>query len=94
MKEAMHAINGEWRGRENWMKLLILNICLDEGTEWFGTCQNSTHLGFTVLGDTIKRATQFGDFATGGAIWGPRICDVAKLARDGNSGSPQPPQDR
>jgi len=69
MKEAMYAIDREWRERKNWANALILNIGLDEGQEWFGAYQTSTHLEFTVLGDTINRAARLSDFATGGAIW-------------------------
>jgi len=68
-KEAMYAIDREWRERKNWANALILNIGLDEGQEWFGAYQTSTHLEFTVLGDTINRAARLSDFATGGAIW-------------------------
>jgi len=69
MKEAMIAINRDWRERKNWSNELLLNIGLDEGQEWFGSYQTPTHLEFTVLGDTINRAARLSDFATGGAIW-------------------------
>ncbi|NQV54897.1 MAG: hypothetical protein HQ503_03490, partial [Rhodospirillales bacterium] len=54
MKEAMIAINRDWRERKNWSNELLLNIGLDEGQEWFGSYQTPTHLEFTVLGDTIN----------------------------------------
>jgi adenylate cyclase len=69
MKEAMKAINQEWRVKKNWTNELLLNTGLDEGQEWFGAYQTPTHLEFTVLGDTINRAARLSDFARQSSIW-------------------------
>jgi class 3 adenylate cyclase len=69
MQKAMEAINRDWRQRKNWANELKLNIGLDEGQEWFGAYQTSTHLEFSVLGDTINRAARLSDFARNGTVW-------------------------
>jgi len=65
----MVEVSRSWKGRKNWLNDLRLNIGLDEGEEWFGTYQTPTHLEFTVLGDTIKRASRLSDFARRGSVW-------------------------
>lgn len=69
MREIMREISRTWRSRKNWMNELHLNVGLDEGQEWFGTYQTSTHIEFTVLGDTINRAARLSDFAREGSVW-------------------------
>ncbi|MEK9677824.1 MAG: adenylate/guanylate cyclase domain-containing protein, partial [Rhodospirillaceae bacterium] len=60
---AMQEIDREWQARKNWANSLKLNIGLDEGQEWFGAYQTTTHLELTVLGDTINQAARLSDFA-------------------------------
>jgi len=69
MKETMREISRAWQSRKQWVNELRLNIGVHEGQEWFGTYQTSTHLEFTVLGDTINTAGRLSDFARRGAIW-------------------------
>ncbi len=69
MTVAMHEIDREWQARKNWANSLKLNIGLDEGQEWFGAYQTTTHLELTVLGDTINQAARLSDFARDGAVW-------------------------
>ncbi len=69
VKETMRAINRTWRKRKNWTNELRCNVGLHEGEEWFGTYQTSTHVEFTVLGDTINTASRLSDFARAGAVW-------------------------
>jgi len=69
MTIAMQEIDREWQARKNWANSLKLNIGLDEGQEWFGAYQTTTHLELTVLGDTINQAARLSDFARDGAVW-------------------------
>lgn len=69
MRQRMKEINRDWKRRKHWLNDLRLNIGLDEGVEWFGTYQTPTHVEFTVLGDTINRASRLSDFARGGTVW-------------------------
>lgn len=69
VKEAVRDIDRAWRRRKSWANELRCNIGLHEGEEWFGTYQTSTHVEFTVLGDTINTASRLSDFAKDGSIW-------------------------
>ena len=69
MRQTMLEVSRSWKSRKNWLNELKLNIGLDEGEEWFGTYQTPTHLEFTVLGDTINRASRLSDFARNGTVW-------------------------
>ena len=82
MQEAMRHINQEWRNRKNWANILMLNIGLDEGQEWFGTYQTNTHLEFTVLGDTVNRGGRLSDFSRGGSVWGTKNLIGKLVQRD------------
>ena len=72
MQLAMVDVSRQWRERKNWANDLKLNIGIDEGQEWFGAYQTSTHLEFTVLGDTVNRAARLSDFAHSGTTWGTK----------------------
>lgn len=69
MKIAMAEVSRQWQKRKNWLNVLMLNIGLVEGQEWFGTYQTPTHIEFTVLGDTMNVAGRLSDFARDGSIW-------------------------
>jgi class 3 adenylate cyclase len=69
MKQVMKDIDTAWRHRKNWGNQLVLNIGVHEGQEWFGTFETTSHLQFTVLGETINFAARLSDFARDGAIW-------------------------
>lgn len=69
MKQTMTEVSREWRRRKGWLNELRLNIGIDAGEEWFGTYQTSTHVEFTVLGDTVNNATRLSTFARDGSIW-------------------------
>lgn len=69
MRAAMQHISKEWQLRKGWARELYLNTGLNEGQEWLGTFQTSSHVEFTVLGDTINHAARLSDFARFGAVW-------------------------
>lgn len=69
MRAAMQRISKEWQLRKGWTRELYLNTGLNEGQEWLGTFQTSSHVEFTVLGDTINHAARLSDFARFGAVW-------------------------
>lgn len=69
MKRVMKDIDTAWRHRKNWGNQLVLNTGVHEGQEWFGTFETTSHLQFTVLGETINYTARLSDFAREGAIW-------------------------
>jgi class 3 adenylate cyclase len=69
MKQIIKRLSREWQQKKNWFNELHLNVGIDEGTEWFGTYQTSTHIEFTALGDTVNQAGRLSDFAKNGSIW-------------------------
>jgi adenylate cyclase len=69
VREAMRRISKAWQLRKGWSNELYLNTGLNEGQEWLGTFQTTTHVEFTVLGDTINHGARLSDFARYGTIW-------------------------
>lgn len=69
MREAIRQVNARWQLKKGWLNELLLNIGLNEGTEWLGTFQTATSIEFSVLGDTINQASRLSDFARHGTIW-------------------------
>ena len=69
MREAMRRVSKAWQLRKGWTTELYLNTGVDEGQQWLGTLQSVDQVEFTMLGDTLNRASRISDFARYGAIW-------------------------
>ena len=58
-----------WQARKNWDNDLGLNVGIDEGEAWVGSCRTPAHLELTALGEAVERSARLSGFARDGSVW-------------------------